>query len=452
MMSQSLREKRRVHGASIRFLITVMPITCRVANGFFWFSMKAKPTFISLFSGCGGMDAGFIKANFRCLSAFDIDKKAVEVHNKNLGNSAQLVDLQFVDIPSLLSRGRPDVVVAGSPCQGFSTAGRRDFHDPRNSLLLRAGEIAVKVQPQVFIAENVSGALAGDHKQYWFNLDSMLRSQGYKTKTLYLNASDLGLAQRRARIIMLAWKAERDAPLLMPSKNEATLKSVLAGIEDEMPGQLQREILSEKQKLIAQRIKPGQKLCDVRRSSSAIHTWDIPEVFGSTTEKEKKLLETVLVLRRRDRKRDWGDADPISIGALSNELGFASSSSVMDLIKKGYMRRVGRNVDLAHTFNGLYKRLSWDSVSPTVDTKFGNPRFFLHPSEDRGFTVREAARIQGFPDWFTFLDGARDSFRMIGNAVPPPMGECIANGVRSLCKLDCEGRSLGMRDGRRKYF
>jgi DNA (cytosine-5)-methyltransferase 1 len=71
-------------------------------------------------------------------------------------------------------------------------------------------------------------------------------------------------------------------------------------------------------------------------------------------------------------------------------------------------------------------------VSLTVDTRFGDHRYFLHPTEHRSFTVREAARIQGFPDWFTFDVPEKESFRMIGNAVPPPMAKYIAEGVRKL--------------------
>ena len=117
--------------------------------------MTRSPTFLSLFSGCGGMDAGFIQAGFSCLQAFDINSNAVNVHNVNLGNSATIGDLRVIAKEQLLAQGTPDVVVAGAPCQGFSTAGRRELHDPRNSLLLRAGQLAVQLRPKVFVAENV---------------------------------------------------------------------------------------------------------------------------------------------------------------------------------------------------------------------------------------------------------------------------------------------------------
>ena len=394
--------------------------------------MKNQPTFLSLFSGCGGMDAGFIEAKFRCTNAFDIDHKSVHTHNKILGNTASVADLRTLDISTAIGSLTPDVIISGSPCQGFSTAGRRDLHDPRNSLLLRAGEIASELKPKVFVAENVSGALSGDHKQYWQSLESLLRSKKYNTKTVRINASNLGLAQRRSRIIMMAWQGEKHLPDIACNNKPRNLREALFGINENIANTSQRQNLTSKQIQIAKHIKSGQKLCDVRGGKNSIHTWQIPEVFGFATPSEKKILEATLLLRRRNRKRDWGDADPVLISEISKEVGFSSSTDIMKLISNGYMRKIGKFVDLAHTFNGLYKRLEWDSISPTVDTKFGNPRFFLHPTENRGFTVREAARIQGFPDWFSFPDNLMDSFRMIGNAVPPPMGKQIADCVKIL--------------------
>jgi DNA (cytosine-5)-methyltransferase 1 len=100
------------------------------------------------------------------------------------------------------------------------------------------------------------------------------------------------------------------------------------------------------------------------------------------------------------------------------------------LIAKGFVRCKGELYDLTHTFNGKYRRLRWDDAAPTVDTKFGDPRLFLHPAEDRGFTVREAACLQGFPLSFIFEGSPRQQHRMIGNAVPPPTAEIIARWIR----------------------
>ena len=87
-------------------------------------------------------------------------------------------------------------------------------------------------------------------------------------------------------------------------------------------------------------------------------------------------------------------------------------------------------MDLSHTFNGKYRRLSWDHPAPTVDTRFGDPKYYLHPEEQRGLSVREAARIQGFPDDFVFAGSKAAQFRMVGNAVPPPLAKQLAEAIR----------------------
>jgi DNA (cytosine-5)-methyltransferase 1 len=179
---------------------------------------------------------------------------------------------------------------------------------------------------------------------------------------------------------------------------------------------------------IAEKLKAGQKLSNVRSGPRAVHTWEIPEVFGSTTRKEREVLEEVLRLRRRNRIRDFGDADPVETKLLKKLFG---SSLIASLEAKSYLKRVGDSHDLVGTFNGKYRRLHLDEPSYTVDTRFGDPRYFLHPTENRGFTVREAARIQGFPDGFVFNGSKSEQFRMIGNAVPPPMATNFAQFLRS---------------------
>ena len=124
--------------------------------------------------------------------------------------------------------------------------------------------------------------------------------------------------------------------------------------------------------------------------------------FGHVTENERTVLELLRRLRRQDRSRDHGDADPVSISRLEAALGNRFHKLLDALVAKGYLRQVGNDFDLVGTFNGKFRRLSWDKPSCTVDTRFGSPRYFLHPSQQRGFSVREAARLQGFSDEYIF--------------------------------------------------
>jgi DNA (cytosine-5)-methyltransferase 1 len=389
--------------------------------------------FVSLFCGCGGFDLGFIQAGFECYGAFDVDPVAVEVHQKNLKSPAKLCDLSNGEL-SIDSIKNIDVLLAGPPCQGFSTVGKRNLDDPRNHLLVKAGQIALMAKPLVFVIENVTGVVSGKHKKYWDSLGRMMRSGGYRTKDFCCNAEKIGLAQTRKRRVLVAWRINKDINFELPEAGESvTLRRALDGLNEGASDHDTRELPPDSRlAMTAGRIKPGQKLCNVRGGPAAVHTWDIPEVFGKTTKAERTVLETLLKLRRRLRVRDFGDADPVSARALVSEFGGPVKDLLQSLENKGYVRRVGNKYDLINTFNGTFRRLHWDRPSPTVHTQFGNPRYFLHPEGNRGLTVREAARIQGFPDSFVFLGNEQDQYRLVGNAVPPPMAYYLATIVRNI--------------------
>lgn len=390
--------------------------------------LHKKPTFISLFCGCGGFDLGFIQAGFECLAAFDIDPLAVRVHENNMSSKVVVHDLS-IGCDTFGPFNDVDVIIAGPPCQGFSTVGKRDFNDPRNHLLVAAGIRAIKLKPKVFIAENVRGVVSGDHKKYWTSLEKILRDAGYKTVECLIDVSKLGLPQSRKRMVMVAWNTESDFTMPICNETSKSLEDVLTGINNAANHNL--ILLDETSEIakIANHILPGHKLCDVRGGSRSVHTWNIPEVFGHTTEAERTVLEIILKLRRQIRLRNFGDADPVTETDVTIALGKSSLNILCQLIKKGFLRKIGDRYDLVHAFNGKYKRLSWSKPAPTVDTRFIEPRYFLHPDQNRGFTVREAARIQGFPDSFVFSGNDKDQCRLIGNAVPPPLGKWLGELV-----------------------
>ena len=390
---------------------------------------NAQPSFVSLFSGCGGLDLGFSQAGFKCLGAFDSNAAAISTHKLNLGASGYLHDLTC-DLPPFLEEC-PDLVLSGSPCQGFSTIGKRDFSDGRNILLLRGAQIAVKMAPRVFVSENVPAALFGNHRAYWEEIQTFLRSHGYCCTTLELNARDFGVAQVRRRIFLVAVKGTGPIELSPRKASHVSLQDVignLVGVADDHIGHTPRALAGD-QKMIARRIRAGQKLCNVRAGERAVPTWEIPEVFGTVRHSEKQVLASIRSLRRRERVRSVGDADPVEASSIRRHLGRAVATDIASLIKKGYLKTVSEQIDFTHTFNGKFRRLSWDEASSTVDTRFGQARSFLHPSEDRGLTLREAARIQGFPDNFQFMGSVESKFRMVGNAVPPPMANALAEQV-----------------------
>jgi len=238
-------------------------------------------TYVSLFCGCGGFDLGFNQAGFRCISAFDHDEHAVRVHKQNLRSPIELRDLSL-GMPIAELSGEVDVLLAGPLCQGFSTVGRRDPQDPRNFLLTVPAVIASMVQSKVVIVENVPGVTADNQRRHWERLIHLLRAEGYQTFSVVLDLSRHGVPQVRRRMILIGWNTGR---VMTPAITERdggviwTALQNLRGTTNHSPLYLQRGSEAER---IASRIQAGQKLCNVRAGDRAVHTWEIPEVFGKT--------------------------------------------------------------------------------------------------------------------------------------------------------------------------
>lgn len=383
----------------------------------------------SLFSGCGGLDHGFEEAGFRIHFAADQNADAVECYNSSLRPVArQLTIDRYLEFAF-----QPDVIIAGPPCQGFSTGGGYKANDERNDLLISTCSIIARCKPRLAVIENVEALTNRRNTGYLSAALEALASAGYHCEWSVLTATDFGVAQRRRRTVIIARKS---APFTMyrASPREAVkLSSVLSGISDsDINHKPIYHSADLKHHRIALRIKPGQKLCNVRSGPNSVPTWEIPEVFGSTNGAEKLVLQAVRQLRRTERKRSYGDADPVSVDRLSTICSSADAQTIDNLRRIGYLRILGNEIDLTNTFNGKYRRLRADDVSPTVDTRFGDIQLFLHPLEHRGMTVREAARIQGFPDNIKFPKNEKSAFRLIGNAVPPPMAFELAKYCREL--------------------
>jgi len=381
---------------------------------------------LSVFSGCGGFDLGFLQEGVFSQQAIDIDRVALETYSHNLSEVARIADLASF-VPSAAAS---DVLLAGAPCQGFSTAGKRLLDDPRNALLMRVADIAIANRTKVLVVENVPAALSGKHRHLWIALEDRLRAAGYNVRRILLEGDKSGLAQRRKRLFLICWKGSDCINLGLESKDSISLRHALASLSLANDKELVWPDPNGKDAKIIKHIKPGQKLSNVRLSARSVSTWEIPEVFGLVSNPERDVLIAVARLRRRDRVRSYGDGDPVSIDRINQFLGRMAKRDTRRLVQRGFLREIDGEFELSHTYNGRYRRLSWEDVSPTVDTRFGRVDLFVHPEDDRGFTAREAARIQGFPDNFVFLGKPKEVFTQIGNAVPPPMAAALAKLVR----------------------
>ena len=391
--------------------------------------MPTGTKFASLYCGAGGLDLGFMAEGFQCLAAFDADGVAVATYNRNLGNHAATVDLLSRASDAVNVLNFADVVLAGPPCQGFSTAGRNDPNDERNMHLQRVAQLAAGSAAKVVVIENVKGLLGAKYRTQLDSCIGTLRESGFEVSYRLFDLSEYGVAQTRRRVIILATRGTR--PISLDGIRKRPMRTLRDAISNLPRGNSEKGGMrvTARDKKIASRIGPGQRLTNVRSGLRSVHTWSIPEVFGRVSECETSILEAISRLRRRRRRRDVGDADPIRAEQVTRYVGRESSSILSALEERGYVRRIEDCFDLTHTFNGKYKRLEWDKCAPTVDTRFIEPRYFLHPEECRGFSVAEMAALQDFPKTYMFPDCLTTSSRLIGNAVPPRFAKLLAKEI-----------------------
>ena len=376
------------------------------------------------------MDLGFTQAGFHGVRSFDNDKDSLHSLEKNLKTNIAKYDLSkwSDDVSDVVSSS--DVLIAGPPCQGFSTAGKNNPLDERNDHLSNVAYIAAKAKPKIVVIENVKGVLSPKNSNHLNRTKSILEAAGYKVSVDIHDSSEHGVAQSRKRVFILGTISSEPFSLNMKCEERVSLSDVLKLPIDTNDKKFLNPSSDEFK--IANRILPGHKLSNVRRSLLSVHTWEIPEVFGDVTTREVSLLETIVKLRRQKRRRSTGDADPVQVEYLLQLFGESVTGMISSLVGRGYLRWVENNIDITNTFNGKFTRLKWDDISPTVHTRFGQPRYFLHPDEHRGFTVREAAQIQSFPDTYKFYGSEVSKFRMVGNAVPPKLANAVAIEIRRI--------------------
>ena len=424
---------------------------------------------LSLFSGCGGLDIPFKKNRYKIVNAIDNDPEAIRCLEANLNCNATVMDVTSEGFErELQTIGKVDVVLGGFPCQGFSKSGPKREGDPRNKLYLSMIQAVEMTEPEVFIAENVDGMAQNFNGKFVNQITEDFYKTGYSVTSRILNAVNFGVPQFRRRIFFVGTRSIYDEPFIWPEpthygatrngefkttwdvQNQPTLFqterlldpvtigdaiSDLIELNSNIPDHNSIENISIKDQQIMARIGEGQKLCNVRFSDTSVYTWNIPDVFGETTAREKEILLTIGKNRRKKIYGNIPNGNPLDISVISELSGFnISEEEIQNMMQKGFLKKVENQYDLkgAMFCSGLYKRPLWDEPAPTVLTVYDNPRYFFHSKEERPFTVRECARLQSFPDDFIFVNTGisnKDAYRLIGNAVPPKLAGVIEEQV-----------------------
>ncbi|CAI1870490.1 Modification methylase HaeIII [Serratia quinivorans] len=372
--------------------------------------MNNAPVVVDLFCGCGGFGLGAELAGFNVIAAVDIDPTLQSSYARNFPNTKVINgDLSKMNDKSwkvILSGRAVDGVIGGPPCQGYSRMGHSDKNDPRRSLLRHFFRTINIISPKFFVMENVEGLM--DEKNI-YELKSALKILDKKYRVLkpaIIDASEYGAPTKRKRVVIIGYLPEMVGyPLDEKSFHPRNIiKTTVRDAIYDLPGPIGNNKVKNSDDYSWSRYK------------------ELPENELSEYAKKKRELPS------------GGMGWPVAIEyLLKGKLSGFLNTTHSPLVKARYSAVPQGAVDSV----SKSKCLSWEGLCPTLRAGTGSDKGShqavrpLHPEEGRVITVREAARLQGFPDWFVFHHTKWHSFRMIGNSVSPIISESIMSVIYS---------------------
>lgn len=393
------------------------------------------PTVLDLFCGAGGLAEGFRQAGYRILGGVDYSAPAIETFEANIpGAVGVLADLRNPDLDDFEKRfAGVDVIVGGPSCQGFSTSGGlskssgRDHSDPRNRLFINYTDIVDRLQPSWIVFENVPGLLLYENGKVALQIVQAFREIGYELVPMILLAADYGVPQLRRRLVFVGNRTNSDISLPAPTHGDVNLWKGFS---------LPFAHLS--------RIGHGREEGLLSHVTFADACSDLPKVA------EGKEIDSKAY--RAKPKTDY--QREMRIGSEVVRQHAAADLSVLDRVASQTLKPGQNWRDLSddvlpdrfkkirrYDATTLLKRLRDDLPTYTITTKFNEATTgaFIHPTQARTITLREAARLQSFPDRFVFAGSHAQIRQQIGNAVPPLLARAIAEAIYPAVMQDAFG-------------
>lgn len=376
---------------------------------------KQRPIGVDLFAGAGGMSLGFEQAGFDVAAAVEYDPIHCATHEFNFPQGTTIcrsvaeIDGSYIRERSRIGRQSVDVVFGGAPCQGFSMIGKRAIDDPRNALVRHFVRLTVELKARYFVFENVRGLTVGQHKRFLEEIIAMFRKNGYRVLEDYrvLNAANHGVPQDRQRLFLIG--ARKGLPLPgYPLPTHAVPRK---------PGNCAAHLF----------VRQAPTVWDALR--------DLPEA-----DDYEELLERDWVRARFRKPSDYSaplrgenDSEDYSFRREFDRDLLTSSLRTIhtDLSKERFLATEPGETEPVSRFHKLDPRGVCNTIrAGTASDRgaFTSPRP-IHPYSPRCITVREAARLHSYPDWFRFHVTKWHGFRQIGNSVPPLLARAVATKV-----------------------
>lgn len=368
-----------------------------------------KLNVIDLFAGCGGLSLGFLKAGFNITKAVEFDPTIAETYKKNHSEVTVLVDdIRNIDQSGEFSSGDADIIIGGPPCQGFSMAGARIrngfIDDPRNYLFKHYFNVVRAVKPKAFVMENVKGIMTMQNGKIFdeilriFSDRTMLDGDSYTINYRVVKAVEFGIPQKRERMIIVGTLNNNyDFDKIWKKTKQDILK--------DYPNYFDRVTVQDAIGNLGNTTESGEINNPAPKTNYQLYlSSDHTKITNHTKTHHSKI-------------------------AINRMKKIKNGENYTSLDEK---------INSVHS--GSYGRLCWNEQAPTITTRFDTPAGgrFIHPTEDRTLSPREAARIQSFPDDFVFYGNKTSICKQIGNAVPPKISYFLARLIDNILKSEVE--------------
>jgi DNA (cytosine-5)-methyltransferase 1 len=385
-----------------------------------------RPIAIDLFSGAGGLSLGLEAAGYQVALAVDLDEWALETHAHNFEGLALKLDLAAPDvrdgIVALFEGVDVGLVAGGPPCQPYSRAGRskirslvedgvRDPLDHRRELWRAFLDVVERIRPRAVLMENVPDMALGDDTLVLRRLLGALEAAGYETDARLVDTWLHGVPQHRQRLVVVGLR--EGGPFQWPEAGEqVTLRDAISDLPvlDSAGGEVGGVVLA---------------------------------YAGPRSD-----------FQRRARKHCLGDGDDVIFDHVTRAVR-SDDLEAFRLMKPGTLYSdlpEGLRRYRADIFDDKYNRLDWDDLSRSITAHIAKDGYwYIHPAQHRTLTVREAARIQTFPDHFRFAGSRSHQFAQIGNAVPPALAEAVGSVLLDATRSNGKSRTASPSQWRTEF-
>ena len=346
----------------------------------------SKPTVIDLFAGVGGLSLGFEMCGFDVVLANEYEESIARSYIFNHKETKMIIgDITALNLQNtfLPYKNKIDVIIGGPPCQGFSQKGqRKSINDERNFLFKYFVKVVELVSPKYFVMENVPNLIKKKKGYFKNEITDLFHDLGYTLNCDVLNAADFGVPQNRKRAVIIGKKGDKKVSLPEPYNYKVTVWDAISDLA-------------------------------FLNSGEGMEEQDY--YFDAESDYER--------LSRKDSKKLHNHVATNHSKIALERLSMIPPNSGREVLPQNHLTK--------SIYSGTWTRMRKDEVSVTITTRFDTPSSgkFTHPYLNRAITVREAARIQSFPDTFVFIGNKSSQMKQVGNAVPPLLANAIAKTI-----------------------